>query len=440
MKKIALFILIFSFGITYWDNLNSNKIEFGNNKVQNIYNNIIGKIEKQLINLHLSNDSKQQLNLEILNINDNFLYLEKDIQDKDRINWKIRIENILNSIKKINDSIKKNTLIKIKNTLNDSTSQIQDSVSWLKYWELMYYADSFEWAHTSNWNIFSQKYFSAAKCSTPLNTFTQVIFNNKSLLVKVNDRPSCSRFPNLIDMSTLAFDFLAQRYQGTKKWEYKELTKVDSDYYKQYIPENFFNDSHVFLNKKIPNTYIANETFNLWGEILNNSKILKLIINYPSWKEIELKKVDVEKYFLYSMPLDEIWKYSVRFENSWNISKTFNIHVFDKKIFNSKKVFENKINKFSNIKIEHEHIAMDFDAYRIRLWWNNLNEIILSQNEKQYRFYGIWDVVFFKEALRDFDLQKEIKIEILSSKTLTWFSHDFYTNFYRTFSGKFLLN
>jgi rare lipoprotein A len=81
----------------------------------------------------------------------------------------------------------------------------------------MYYNDSFEGKHTSAGNIFSQEFFSAAKCGTPLNTLTQVILNQKSLLVKVNDRPSCTRFPNLIDLSTNAFDPLYRRYAGKQK-------------------------------------------------------------------------------------------------------------------------------------------------------------------------------------------------------------------------------
>ena len=77
--------------------------------------------------------------------------------------------------------------------------------------DITYYSDDLEGNRTSNGDVFSQKVFSAAKCVTPLNRFIQVWRGDRSLIVEVNDRPNCTKFPNLIDLSTTAFDFLGER-------------------------------------------------------------------------------------------------------------------------------------------------------------------------------------------------------------------------------------
>lgn len=71
--------------------------------------------------------------------------------------------------------------------------------------DITYYADMFEGRNTANGNIFSQTNFSAARCETPFNTLLQVGNNNTSVIVKVNDRPNCSKYPNVTDLSTIAF-------------------------------------------------------------------------------------------------------------------------------------------------------------------------------------------------------------------------------------------
>lgn len=71
--------------------------------------------------------------------------------------------------------------------------------------DITYYADSFEGGKTSNGNLFSQTIFSAAKCTTPFNTLIQVYSGEKSVIVKTNDRPNCTKYPNLVDLSRTAF-------------------------------------------------------------------------------------------------------------------------------------------------------------------------------------------------------------------------------------------
>lgn len=81
---------------------------------------------------------------------------------------------------------------------------------------ITYYADSFEGMKTANGNPFSQYYFSAAACEIPLNTLLQVRKNNTSVIVKLNDRPNCSKYPNLVDLSKTAFRTLGKISNSSK--------------------------------------------------------------------------------------------------------------------------------------------------------------------------------------------------------------------------------
>ncbi|MDD2486891.1 MAG: hypothetical protein PHS92_00775 [Candidatus Gracilibacteria bacterium] len=442
MKRVISLVSVFCILLASGNASNASTFESKNPKIQSTYNRIMKKIKSDMrLKPALSEDSKLKISNEISNINSYFMALEKFVSINDNKSGNQQIENIKNSMNMINAYLKdfKTSDISVKNMIGDSVKQPGNVSSNAKYGELMYYNDSFEGKKTANGNIYSQNFFSAAKCNVPLNTFIQTIFNSKSLLVKVNDRPNCSRFPNLVDMTTTSFDFLTKRFQGTKKAEFIEVSKVPGNYYKAYIKEDFFSKANVNLNQKIPNSYMVNETLNIGGKILNDNRTLKLIIRYPGQREVTLEKNDIDKYFLYSIPLDEKGEYRIRFESDSISSDTFSIYVFDRNEFNGKRLFDENISFLGDLKIENEHIAKGFEAYRARIGGNNLNQIIFSQGDRKYSFYGIGDVVFFKESLVGFDLSENINIEILSSKTITGFSHDFYSVFYKIFSGGFIL-
>lgn len=444
MKKIISLILILFFSISYanWDAF-IDKINLSNNKVNFIYNKITDKLEKN-INSNKSNLSENDLEnvkSEINLINENFENLQTSVEYKDKINWKIQIENIKNSINKINSIIeeKKQKFKIIKNDLSQIQIQKNNSQLKWKYWELMYYNDSFEWKKTSAWNIFSQNYFSAAKCNTPLNTLTQVILNEKSLLVKVNDRPSCTRFPNLIDLSTNAFDPLFRRYAGKQKWEYIELQAIGKDYYKRYIPTDFFKNSWINLISKTPNTFLSNETFNL---IWNSPKVLSylnLTLISPNNTKTIYSKKDLKWGFLFSIPLTQIWTYRISFNSPLWTSKEFEIYTFSPEILTWKKLFQNteNISLLSEIKILNEPAETSQNRLRFVIWNNNVNSIRFSQDSKILDFYSVWDIVIFEDSLNIFDSNKPIKIEAFSSKTLTNFSMDSYSLSVKVFSGEF---
>jgi len=80
--------------------------------------------------------------------------------------------------------------------------------------EILYYADSLEGAYTSAGEVFSQNIFSSANCSFGLGSLIQVVSGEKSVVVKNNDRPNCTKHPKMVDLSTVAFTQLAPLTKG----------------------------------------------------------------------------------------------------------------------------------------------------------------------------------------------------------------------------------
>jgi len=80
--------------------------------------------------------------------------------------------------------------------------------------KILYYADSFEGKRTAGGDVFSQTFFSAARCVTPLNTLIQVINGERSVIVKNNDRPNCAVHADIIDLSKNAFTSIGKLSTG----------------------------------------------------------------------------------------------------------------------------------------------------------------------------------------------------------------------------------
>lgn len=72
-----------------------------------------------------------------------------------------------------------------------------------------YYSDDFEGGYTANGDVFSQSNHSAALCAEELGQFIYVSRGNTGMTVLANDRPNCTRYPNLVDLSRSAFESFA---------------------------------------------------------------------------------------------------------------------------------------------------------------------------------------------------------------------------------------
>lgn len=81
-----------------------------------------------------------------------------------------------------------------------------------------YYANKFHGRFTTSGERFNQHKYTAAHASLPFNTWVKVtcLFNNKSVVVKVNDR--CKRNnPRIIDVSKSAAKELGIIYSGVAR-------------------------------------------------------------------------------------------------------------------------------------------------------------------------------------------------------------------------------
>lgn len=72
-----------------------------------------------------------------------------------------------------------------------------------------YYSDAFEGGSTSNGDIFSQSGFTAATCDVPLGKNIYVFSAGTGAIVRVNDRPNCGRYPNILDLTKKVFSLFA---------------------------------------------------------------------------------------------------------------------------------------------------------------------------------------------------------------------------------------
>jgi rare lipoprotein A (peptidoglycan hydrolase) len=96
----------------------------------------------------------------------------------------------------------------------------------------------------------------------------QVGKGNTSVVVKVNDRPNCSRHADLIDLTTTAFRSIGNISSGRLQGTLNILGSVSKDYTKKMIPSDTFSDLGITLDANIPNTYLINETLHITGKEL----------------------------------------------------------------------------------------------------------------------------------------------------------------------------
>jgi len=433
MKKHLIklgFILVNAFLIinyTYWYNLPG--VSFGSSTVSSQYT----KFEKLL--------------------NDNYWAKITSLWSSDQILFENRIADIRSSFIKLDNNVVAKNKQEVGYTFTDIKNKIRDLIVFLKnikinsipvipnvklnefakeanIWYLTYYADFFEWRSTSNWDKFSHRYFSAAKCNIPLDTMMQIWIGGKSLLVKVNDRPNCSRFPDIIDLTHTAFDYLYARYEWKQKAEYVVLWKIYDDYYKMHVPNDYFFTANISLQWKIPNSYLYNESMHINWMISWDKKDVTLDITTPSGKLISLKK-DVEKYFSFSYLMEEKGIYYI----SFNGSNKFKIYVLEDSSFAGKKFITQEIPKNDTIKVIKDSLGKWINGYRIVIKWDNYNIATINYLWKNYVFSWIWDMVIPEHIFWQDISNIKFNLNIKSTKTITGFSHDFYTEPVTIFSG-----
>lgn len=429
-KVITLFLLsLFFVSKTNWYYLPETNLT--STSVINQYNKL-DKLIKDNYWIKIDNFSAENKNLfstRVNEIRDLFIRLDNNVLAKNKQEVWYIFTDIKNHIKDLIFFLKN---IKITQIIQNTNQKLNEFAKSWNTWKLTYYADFFEWRWTSNWDKFSHKYFSAAKCDIPLDTMIQIWSWNRSLLVKANDRPDCKRFPWIVDLTKTAYDIL-QKNNPVRQAEYVVLWKVYDDYYKMYLPNDYFSTANISLQWNIANTYLVSQSIHINWFSSNWSREVELNITTPSGKNISLKK-DVEKYFSFSYPLDEPWIYHISF---WANSPKFKIYSLDDKAFAGKKFIEDtSIEKLNEVKIVKDPLGKWINSYRLVLKWDNYNMINFSINWKQYFYSWVGDVIIPENVFLNYDTNNWFDITIKSAKTITGFSHDFYTEPVLIYSGK----
>ena len=108
--------------------------------------------------------------------------------------------------------------------------------------DITYYADIFEGRKTANGEVFSQTNFSAARCEIPFGTLLQIGKGNSSVIVKASDRPNCSKYPEVTDLSKTAFATIGNLSSGRLQGTIVPLGIAPKNYTKMLLPSDIFEN------------------------------------------------------------------------------------------------------------------------------------------------------------------------------------------------------
>ena len=161
--------------------------------------------------------------------------------------------------------------------------------------EATFYSDAFDGAYTANGDIFDQKWFSAAVCDIPLWKFLYVARWGTGVVVKANDRPNCSRYPNIIDLSRESFSLFASPSLGRiDTVEVTDIGQASTDQVKKFLPKNIFSHLDVSLTSTIPSILFIGQGLEIqWKVSIPSDYVIVYFSNQdnPDIKESSLVKV-----------------------------------------------------------------------------------------------------------------------------------------------------
>lgn len=226
MKK-NLFLLL-SFSLAFLPGVYAAP-SFSENVLQKAYEQVQYRIDQKVRAVVLDESSKKIIEAKKQNLTNILVSIDTAFRERDKA--KLREQ-----VKLFRDSYKE-ALYFIQNSKNNQqTSTSADTIG--KTTDITYYANFFEGRKTANGNLFSQAFFSAAACNIPFNTLLQVGREGNSVIVKINDRPNCTKHPNITDLTRTAFGAIGKVRDGTRNI----LGVVSKNYTKKTLPINTFHE------------------------------------------------------------------------------------------------------------------------------------------------------------------------------------------------------
>lgn len=294
---------------------------------------------------------------------------------------------------------------------------------------LTYYADGFEGMKTANGNPFSQYYFSAAACATPLNTLLQVSANGTSVIAKLNDRPNCTKYPNLVDLSKAAFSALGK---PASEGSMTILGTVPKAYIKKTLPIDAFSSLGIALDSDIPNTYLKNETFHIAGKELAGKGYAILYLRSPSGKDITLgAKAGSDGRFEYDYPLEEIGTYEMVLSSGlgFKTSISLDITVLDDNLFSVKKrgTAVKDPARLDRLDVERVELPDFTSVYLFRFSDKDFHTLTIKSGSETFAYRGFRTIAIRSETLRSLGTETPVSVRVQSERSSTVFSHDTFT-------------
>ncbi len=167
--------------------------------------------------------------------------------------------------------------------------------------EATFYSDAFEGGSTANSDIFHQSNHSAAICDIPLGRFLYVSKWGTGIVIKANDRPNCTRYPNVIDFSRSVFSLFAPTSLGRiSDVQVTDIGVAPADHVKWLFPKDIFSHLGVNLISSVPNILFINQGIEIRGKVTSPSDYVIVYISHeddPDAKESNLVKVGKDGVF-----------------------------------------------------------------------------------------------------------------------------------------------
>ena len=298
--------------------------------------------------------------------------------------------------------------------------------------QVLYYADDFENGGTSSGDRFNQSAYSAARCAVDLGRFIQVANGSKSVVVKVNDRPSCSKHPDIVDLTTTAFRSLAPLSKGRLSGSFETLGMAPSGYRKEPVSTGAFSDLGIKFDENVPNTYLPGETFRISGTVTDGKTDTVLFLKSPSGKKYSRSLPTDGNAFSYEVPLLEVGKYDLVVASGMGFStnKTQPIHVLSEDTLAGRKTLSDVpvsmvVNDLRFVRKESSDLTplnlLDLPAIGKKA----LRTVRIAQDGKTTLMRrSMGDVAFFPEDAEGFDANKPVRVTVTAAESSTDFSMD----------------
>lgn len=175
----------------------------------------------------------------------------------------------------------------------------------------------------------------------------------------MNDRPNCSKYPNIIDLTTAAFGTLAPLSRGKLEGSVVTLGAIAKGQVKEFFPTDFFSNFSIQLDANIPDFYLPNETLQITGNTTGGSTETLMYLMMPSGKSITLGQDNVDgSRFAYYLPLTEVGDYQlvVASGRSFSATKSLGFTVIDPNVIDGK-IYEGNTSTIGAVNISGQRIV-----------------------------------------------------------------------------------